>query len=289
MKRAGELTPAWRAALGVADPSAWLNALLEAPDLRALPGDWELLSKPGLRGRERWRWRPSPQSSEVVYLKRYHRVGWRAQWDRWWRQSRCTSRAAWEFRQCVQLREANIGAPPGVAFAEVIGLGVERRSFVALGAVPGEAFDRRWRAATQCGAPITRGAARHDVVRRLARFIAAFHQSGRCHRDLYLCHVFAILDDAAQSAPCFALIDLARVHFPWLRRRRWVLKDLSQLDASARPLGATRTDRLRFLAAYLSLAPRTPLLREYARGVVQRSDRILRQIARRAARSAIAP
>ena len=286
MSTAGELAVTWTDTLGVKDAADWLDAVLRTADLRTLPGEWELLSKPGLQGRERWRWRPPASPDAVLYVKRYHRVGWRAQFDRWWRQSFSLSRAAWEYRQCSQLREANIGAPPGVAFAEECRLGFERRSFLALASVRGDAFDRAWPAADQRRAPVTRGAARHDVVRRLARFIAAFHQSGRCHRDLYLCHVFVELDEAAQAPPQFSLIDLARVHFPRLRRKRWVLKDLGQLDASARQIGATRADRLRFLAAYLGLEPRAPMLRDYARATLRRSNRILQQIARRAARAA---
>ena len=123
--------------------------------------------------------------------------------------------------------------------------------------------------------PITRGRARHDLTRRLARFIAAFHGTGICHRDLYLSHVFVQWDPQYQRPPQFALIDLARAHRPRWRPRRWLLKDLSQLDYSARAMGVSQTDRLRFLLHYLGLQPRAPRTRWYARRIVARSNRIM--------------
>ena len=74
------------------------------------------------------------------------------------------------------------------------------------------------------------------------------------------------------------------MHNPRLRRMRWIIKDLAQLDASARQVGASRTDRLRFLRAYLDLGPRAARVRWYARRIVRKSDWILRRIARHEAR-----
>ena len=67
---------------------------------------------------------------------------------------------------------------------------------------------------------------------------------------------------------------------PRWRRLRWIIKDLSQLDASARQIGAWRTDRLRFLPAYLGPSLKTSI-RSYARRVVRKSDWILARIARK--------
>lgn len=249
------------------------------------PAEWTPLSKPGLVGRERWRWKSGDVAeAAVLYFKRYRRTRWRDQWDRIWRQNPWHSRAWWEFRQAIELNEAEISAAPALACAETMGFVLESESTLCLGAAAGDALDRVLQQALAQNAPITRGGARHDLTQRLARFIAAFHQSGRCHRDLYLCHVFADLDFQARRPPLFTLIDLARVHKPWLRRGRWILKDLSQLDCSARQIGATRTDRARFLLAYLGLQPSSPRVRYYARRVAARSDAILRRIARKSRR-----
>lgn len=284
MTRRVQASPAGRDRLreaGIAAVETLIDVALPASGDR---GSWECLAKPGLGDRQRWRWRAAvTATSPALFLKRYFSAPIATQWDRLIRQNAFHSRAWWEFAQCAGLREAHIAAPRPLAVAEeMVGI-LERRSALVFEQVPGEAFDRRWLEACRIAAPITRPTPRHDLARRLGRFISAFHQTGRCHRDLYLCHVFVDLDLHAQRPPSFALIDLARVHQPRWRRMRWVIKDLSQLDASARQIGASRTDRCRFLLAYLGLQPGAPRLRYYADRILRKSDAILRRIARKAA------
>jgi hypothetical protein len=156
---------------------------------------------------------------------------------------------------------------------------------VILENAPGDGLDRVWRGLLVGDAPITRGPARHEITARLGRFVAAFHGAGCCHRDLYLCHIFADLDPAGDRPPRFTLIDLARTHYPRWRRMRWIIKDLSQLDASAREIGATRADRWRFLLAYLNLPPRAVRARWYARRIARKSAWILQREERKKRRS----
>ena len=151
---------------------------------------------------------------------------------------------------------------------------LERCSVVLIEAVVGDGFDRAWADACRRNAPLTRGLARHDTAVRLGRFVSAFHQTGFCHRDLYLCHVFADFDPAGRRPP-------VRTFRPRVRRMRWVIKDLAQLDSSARQIGASRADRLRFLCAYLGLQHGTARIRWYARRIVRKSDWILRRIERK--------
>lgn len=276
----------WRDRL-TASGLARLGVLLDdAAEIRQLSGRWTALSKPGLGGRQRWRWeltdRDSPGPTDpVVYVKRYARTPFREQWDRMRRQCLRHSRAYWEFTQSRRLAESHINVPGPVGFVEQMHGAVEHRSAVLLERVPGDALDRVWTGLRERDAPITRGIARHDLVVRLARFVAAFHGTGFCHRDLYLCHVFVDLDSHAIRPPTFTLIDLARTHRPRWRRARWIIKDLSQLDASARQIGATRSDRWRFLLTYLNLQRRAPRARWYARRVIRKSDWILRRINRK--------
>lgn len=278
MRRLALLDPAWQdrlAAAGLPDPAALL-----ADPLR-LPGRWEPLTKPGLGGRERWRWNTS--TGEVLYLKRYLRTSLREQFDRIRRQAARHSRAWWEYAQAENLAARRIPAVRAVAVAEEMRGLREMCSAVLFDAVPGDALDRAWTARCAARPDLAAGYPRHELTRGLARFIAAFHETGICHRDLYLCHVFTDLAGDADRPPRLTLIDLARTHRPRLRRLRWVLKDLSQLDCSARQLAASRADRLRFLVAYLGLQPDAPRVRWYVRRIVRRSDRILRRIARKAA------
>jgi heptose I phosphotransferase len=296
VSRREEVAPRWRAALparGLRELGALLD---EAADVRRFAGRWELLSKSGLGGRRRWRWSlenrlengragnrddPSAAGAAVVYVKRYGSTPLTEQWDRIWRQCPGHSRAYWEYVQSQRLAAARIGAPVAVAFVEEMFGAFERRSAVLLERAAGDGLDRVWRDLCARDAPLTRGIARHDLAVRLARFVAAFHETGFCHRDLYLCHVFVDLDPNGGRPPRFTLIDLARTHRPRWRRMRWIIKDLSQLDASARQVGATRSDRWRFLLAYLNLPRGAPRARWYARRIVRKSDWILERAARK--------
>jgi heptose I phosphotransferase len=281
---AGAVAADWAPQLvhaGVSD----VHVFLAAAPAAALPGTWTALSKPGLGGRERWRWECAAPEPHVLYLKRYARTRLREQLDRLLRQTVC-SRAAWEYRVSAELARQYVPAVRAIAYAEQRCGAWERRSAVLFEAVAGDAFDRVWQKLAAADDPLTRAPARQDLARRLGRFVSAFHQTGLCHRDLYLCHIFLDIDAHAAHPPRFTLLDLARTHRPRWRRTRWLIKDLAQLDASARQVGATRADRLRTLRAYLGLDRRAPRLRWFARQVTRKSTWILRQIARRAARAA---
>ena len=289
MSERDEIAPAWRAALlehRLERPSALLRS---DADVGRYGGAWEALTKPGLGGRRRWRWTLTPNVDQtetpVLYVKRYADTPLREQWDRFWRQSMRHGRAYWEYRQARRLAEAHINVPDAVAYAEKMSGPFEQRGVVILDNAPGDGFDRVWRRLVDEGAPITHGPARHEITARLARFVAAFHGTGCCHRDLYLCHIFADLDSLGRRPPRFTLIDLARTHYPRWRRMRWIIKDLSQLDASACELGATRADRWRFLRAYLNLPAHAPRVRFYARRIVRKSIWILRREERKKRRS----
>lgn len=264
-------------------PDDLLRLLVAAPMEGDPPGTWEPLTKPGLGGRERWRWR-LPDGRTVLYVKRYTRTPMRADVDRILRQHPAHSRAWWEYTESARLETQYVAAVKAIGVAEDMLGWREQRSVALFEVLPGEALDRAWQRLTAMGAAVTRGAPRLDLVRRLARFLSAFHQTGARHRDLYLCHIFAELDSSGRRPPHFALLDLARILRPRVRRMRWLLKDLSQLDASARECGASRADRLRFLTVYLGLEPGAPRIQWHARKIVRRSDHLLRRIARRAAR-----
>lgn len=285
MSRGVWIAPDWETRLSAAGLRTPLELLERSPAELGLAGCCTPLTKPGLGGRQRWRWEweEGPGRPVVLYIKRYESASPWAEVGRVVRQTLWHSRAWWEYQVSRRLSEAYIAAPRAVAAAEAMRGPHERRSVVLFEAAPGDALDRVWRAACRDGAPVTRGLARHDLIVRLARFVAAFHQTGCCHRDLYLCHVFVDLDPHARRPPRFTLIDLARVFPPRVRRMRWIIKDLAQLDSAARQVGASRADRLRFLHAYLGLQPGAPRGRWFARRIVRKSDAILRRLARQSA------
>jgi heptose I phosphotransferase len=279
-----EISSAWReplAATGLDCLSRLLESVHSSP---SNAGHWENLTKPGLKGRQRVRWQfPDRQNgTTTLYIKRYEHTPFRNQLDRIRRQSAEHSRAWWEYHMAEQLSAAHIPTAAPVGYVEEMYGRIERRSAVLLAAVPGDAFDRTWTKLVSAEAPATRGALRHDVTIRLARFVAAFHSTGLFHRDLYLCHVFAEIDPGLALPPRFHLIDLARLHRPRVRRMRWLVKDLAQLDSSSRAIGASRTDRLRFLLAYLGLQRVSKRARGYIRRVLRKSERILSRMRRKA-------
>jgi hypothetical protein len=280
-----EVSPEWAPRLarhGLAD----ITRLLEAsPEQLGLAGRLEALTKPGLAGRERWRWQLDEPQRPVLYLKRYLGPPLRKQLDRLLRQDPRHSVGWWEHFQSGELKRQYVPAVRTIGVAEEMRARTERCSAVLFEAVPGDALDRVLVKLIAAGAPITIGPARHDLTRRLARFVGAFHQTGMRHRDLYLCHIFAELDPAGGRPPEFCLIDLARTFRPRVRRMRWLLKDLGQLDSSARQIGLTRTDRWRFLLHYLGLQTRSLRTRWYARRIVRRSNWICRRIARKSGAS----
>jgi len=280
-----ETAPRWRARLNDAGLRRLSDLLDREPDDGRLPGEWDTLYKPGLGGRRRWRWAPNGADTDVLYIKRYARTPLKEQWDRFWRQCRLHGRAYWEYEQSRRLAAAQINVPGAVGYVERMRGVFEQSGAVLMERAPGDGFDRVWRRLLDADSPITRGLARFDMAARLARFVAAFHGTGCCHRDLYLCHVFVDLDSASRRPPRFTLIDLARTHQPRWRAMRWIIKDLAQLDASARQIGATRADRWRFLLAYLNLPHGAARTRWYARRIVKKSDWILRREARKRRRS----
>jgi heptose I phosphotransferase len=273
----------WRARLTAAGLDRLEHLLAARFWPTAGSGRWTQLTKAGLGGRQRWRWQLNGRSDPVLYLKRYRRTPIREQWDRSTRQTVLHSRAWWEYQVSRQLLQSGIRSPRAVAYVEDVLPPFERSSALLLEGVSGDALDRVWPPLAASDAPVTHGLARQDLCVRLARFVAAFHGTGFCHRDLYLCHIFVQLDPQGLRPPQFSLIDLARTHRPRLRMR-WIIKDLGQLDVSARQIGATRADRLRFLLAYLGLQRGTPRVRYYVRRIVRKSDGILRRLARKARR-----
>lgn len=265
--------PEWLAPLGLGTIERLCNEPFPPQDSDA----WKALTKPGLRARERWRLELNNDQAgaDTVYIKRYKRSTWREQSDRIFRQAPLRSRGWWEFHLSQNLLAKYVAAPQAVGYAERMLSILERESAVILGAVPGDGTDRVWQKLLADNSPLTRGLARKEFIQRLTRFVSAFHQTGFCHRDLYLCHIFVQFSDA--GLPEFHLIDLARAFRPRIRRTRWVLKDLSQLDYSARQVGASRVDRMRGLVAYLGLEPGSARVRWYARAIAKRSDAILRR------------
>lgn len=102
-----------------------------------------------------------------------------------------------------------------------------------------------------------------EVARRM-------HAAGLHHQDFYLGHLLRPND---HDGPIH-IIDLGRVqkHSPWFARR-WIVKDLAQLNYSAKQ--ARATDRLRFWQAYQG-RPLTNDDKAVIRRILSKTQRIAR-------------
>ena len=116
------------------------------------------------------------------------------------------------------------------------------------------------------------------VFAALADAVANLHDARLNHRDLYLCHVFARIDDAGQAQ--IAIIDLER-----LRKHRRLLgprvvKDLAAIFSSV-PDGSTSEHQMaRFLLRYMRRRgiPRRGVYPGLARRIRRKMARIRRHV-----------
>ncbi len=86
---------------------------------------------------------------------------------------------------------------------------------------------------------------KRKLIRRVAGLARRMHEAGIHHQDFYLNHILWRGEPADLD---LRVIDLGRVGFAESLSRRWILKDLAQLDFSARRLSCA--DRLRCLRLY---------------------------------------
>ena len=110
----------------------------------------------------------------------------------------------------------------------------------------------------------------HAVIRDLAGLVRRLHSSGFIHRDLYCAHLI-VADDPRWGRPY--MVDLQRVEQRFPPRRRWLIKDLAALLHSL-PANVSQTDRLRFLMVYLGKTCADPLVKRWAREVVEKQQRM---------------
>lgn len=91
---------------------------------------------------------------------------------------------------------------------------------------------------------------RRILVERIAQTTRRMHRAGLHHQDYYLGHLLLPNSAPTGEAPDrIYVIDLGRVRQQRPLSRRWIVKDLAQLNYSARD--ASLTERVRFLREYL--------------------------------------
>jgi heptose I phosphotransferase len=119
-----------------------------------------------------------------------------------------------------------------------------------------------------CGASAEHSRLAREMTRRVARIARQMHDRGLHHQDFYLNHLLCCGDPAGLD---IRVIDLGRVRSRPRLSQRWIIKDLAQLDFSARRLACSH--RLRFLRLYLG-RPFRPADRWMIRQIVLKSRHI---------------
>jgi tRNA A-37 threonylcarbamoyl transferase component Bud32 len=156
----------------------------------------------------------------------------------------------------------------GLGIPTVVAAGWGRHaggSFVVLEGspgLPGEAWMR-----SGGDARVLRG-----LARGLAAGVARMHDANLCHRDLNVYHVIVDGGD-------YRLIDVGRV----MRfvRRRWIVKDLASLLASARREGYPAWSARLFLREYLKATTRHWSRRGIIRAALRKAERIRGRLERK--------
>ncbi|MDX1764417.1 MAG: lipopolysaccharide kinase InaA family protein, partial [bacterium] len=126
---------------------------------------------------------------------------------------------------------------------------------------------------------------KREIIYAVARLARKLHAAGLHHQDFYLGHILIAPLPEGQFA--LYLIDLQRLKSPKELPTSRIVKDLAQLHFSATGAGCfTRTDRLRFMKAYLKRERLTEADLALVRKIEDKSGRIGRHHAKVLARRA---
>jgi hypothetical protein len=182
----------------------------------------------------------------TFFLKRYDLPPVWTQLKNWVAVKKRVSCAYVEFEAATNLAKLGVNVPRMVAWGEHKNVLFEKRSFVIIEKVEqGISLEKRLPDFFNEPATPENMKIRRQFIKELALFVRKFHETGFRHRDLYFSHVFWNTNGK------FCLIDLARAFRPLFFSQRYRIKDLAQLHYSAPGKYFSKTDRLRFLHAYL--------------------------------------
>jgi serine/threonine protein kinase len=207
----------------------------------------------------------------TVFLKRYDRPPISVQLRNWLASRSRVSCGAIGFKSASELQAGGINTPKILFHGEQWGTFFERRSFIITEKIPGaESLERKLPDYFSDTKTVEQSKLRRSFISQLAGFVKKFHETGYCHRDLYLSHIF--YSDSGE----FYLIDLARAFKPGFRHRRFLIKDIAQVYYSAPARYFSKTDRLRFYIAYTGRHKLNRKDKAFIRKVINRARRMAR-------------
>lgn len=178
----------------------------------------------------------------AFYLKRHRRIAEPIGWLGWLLRVTPPTDARREWEWIWNLRRSGFGTAEPVAIGED-----GEQSLLLLEEIP-DAEPADDLLAREYSGPLSADAlaAKRTLLRRIGGLVRRFHR-GFIHRDLYLCHIFV---GRGAERPLY-LIDLQRLMWAFAPTGRWFVKDVAQLNYSARADFMTERDRMCLLRAYL--------------------------------------
>ncbi len=181
-----------------------------------------------------------------------------------------------EWEAIHRLQELNIATMNAVAYGERGWNPASRESFIVTeeltDTVSLEDYCKQWQES-----PADRRIKR-KLIEKVAAIASNLHKNGICHRDFYLCHF--LLHEGAEPFPKLSLIDLHRALVRKNLAQRWVIKDIAGLLYSAKTIGLSDRDMLRFMRHYQGKNLRSALSeqRQFWQEVKQRAEAMFEKL-----------
>jgi len=177
-----------------------------------------------------------------------------------------------EWENILAVERLGIRTVKPIAMGEKRILGLEVASFILTEEIYGaESLERVAEKKLPDGLSLATRKWKRSIISEVAQIARRLHANGMCHQDFYLGHFFWSHDHTLY------LIDLQRVVHRGKLPRRYIVKDLGQLNFSADCVGhISRTDRMRFLLRYLGVKSLGASEKILARSIIAKTDRIAR-------------
>jgi heptose I phosphotransferase len=180
-------------------------------------------------------------ATRILYLKRHQQPGLWELVKPLLRLTRPIVGARNEWEAILRFHEAGIATMVPVALGEA-----EGRSFLMTQGIEGCQKLTAWMESHQQSLHNGQLPSLRKIADGVAEVARTMHAAGLHHQDFYLTHLMV-----PQSGPLtpIRVLDLGRARFQPKLARRWVVKDLAQLNYSA--AGVSSSARLRFFSHYL--------------------------------------
>jgi len=185
-------------------------------------------------------------NEQACYIKRHRRPPWKEYVKPLLRLTKPILGARNEWNALVNFHRAGIATMIPVALGES-----GENSFLVTKSIEGCSKLSDWMEQHLAHGSNSVPASKQTIINNVAQIARKMHAAGLHHQDFYLTHLLWPDGDTANgdSANGPYIIDLGRVKKQERLSRRWIVKDLAQLDYSASLF--SRSDRCRFLKAYL--------------------------------------